>query len=654
MANSPPASASVLSGGLTHPKYRPDIDGLRAIAVLSVIVFHAFPGALRGGFVGVDVFFIISGFLISSILFENLERESFSFLEFYRRRVARIFPALLTVLGSCLAFGALVLMANEYQALAKHVLGGAGFVSNYVLWGESGYFDSAAETKPLLHLWSLGIEEQYYLLWPAIVYGAWRLRWNLFIVTAALLLISFLLNIFTVERDPIAAFYSPQTRVWELLLGACLAYASVFRAQSLRLAAVRWGTLASLMGAALIGAALLLTSNSRAFPGWWALLPTGGTVLLIAAGPGGWLNRRILGTKPLVWVGGISFPLYLWHWPLLVFAHILCGAAPPPWVRLLMIGAALVLAWATCRWVEKPLRFDRSNRRIALLLVLGMSALGALAAGCFVSGGWPTRDIAEQTAQFSQVKQDSSYTTPTFDRGIIDGPVLQGQRGERVLFIGDSLMSQYYPRIAQLYADPRHLPVYSSEFVARPGCRPVPHGAGINKKALHCDEYYQALIALARRPIYTAIVISASWELIFSPSAVAANQGPLTEDLRALTALGKRLTFIAVAPHGAQFEPLYLARPFRLHALGLAPPAPLDASQARAAAPQDHDGLRGLTALAHELGAMLIDPADTLCSAMRCATLVGGRPLHLDDYHLRDETARERATFLDSLLSPSL
>ena len=647
------ASAAIPAGGLTHPKYRPDIDGLRAIAVLSVVAFHAFPSALRGGFVGVDVFFIISGFLISSILFENLGRDSFSFVEFYRRRVARIFPALLTVLGSSLAFGAIVLMANEYQALTKHVLGGVGFVSNYVLWGESGYFDSAAETKPLLHLWSLGIEEQYYLLWPAIVYGAWRLRCNLLIVTGTLLLASFCLNIHAVAADPIAAFYSPQTRVWELLLGACLAYASVFRAQALRLAITHWGPIASVGGATLIGAALLLTSNGRAFPGWWALLPTCGTLLMIAAGPASWLNRRVLGAKPLVWVGGISFPLYLWHWPLLVFAHILWGAMPPPWVRLLMVGAALLLAWATCRWIEKPLRFGRFDRRIPLLLVLGMSALGALAAGGFVSGGWPTRGIAVQTAQFSEVKHDWAYTTPNFERGTIEGPVLHGQRAERVLFVGDSLMGQYYPRIAQLYADPRHLPRYSSEFVARPGCRPVPHGAGINKEALHCDEYYQAVIALARRPIYTAIVVSASWELVFASPGYAANKAPLKADFHALIALGKHLTFIAVAPHGAQFEPLHLVRPFRLHALGLTPPASLEASEPRAAPSDGDDGLRDLNLLAHELGAMVIDPADTLCSALRCATLVGGRPLHTDDYHLRAESARDRATFLDSILSPT-
>jgi peptidoglycan/LPS O-acetylase OafA/YrhL len=147
----------------TGSGYRPDIDGLRAVAVLSVVIFHAFPGLLRGGFVGVDIFFVISGFLISTILIGNLRRGRFSLAEFYGRRVRRIFPALLLVLIASEALGWFTLLADEYQQLGKHTAGGAGFVSNFVLWGESGYFDSTAESKPLLHLWSLGIEAQF---WP--------------------------------------------------------------------------------------------------------------------------------------------------------------------------------------------------------------------------------------------------------------------------------------------------------------------------------------------------------------------------------------------------------------------------------------------------------------------------------------------------------
>jgi peptidoglycan/LPS O-acetylase OafA/YrhL len=166
------------SSPLTHPKYRSDIDGLRAVAVLSVVVFHAFPDWLQGGFIGVDIFFVISGYLISTILFENLERGTFSFQEFYVRRIKRIFPALLLVLVACLVFGWFALYPDEYQQLGTHLAAGAGFLANFIFWGESGYFDNAADTKPLLHLWSLGIEEQFYIVWPLLLWLAWKRKIN--------------------------------------------------------------------------------------------------------------------------------------------------------------------------------------------------------------------------------------------------------------------------------------------------------------------------------------------------------------------------------------------------------------------------------------------------------------------------------------------
>jgi peptidoglycan/LPS O-acetylase OafA/YrhL len=181
---------AVKADHLSHPKYRADIDGLRAIAVLSVVGFHAFPAVLKGGFIGVDIFFVISGFLISTIMFENLQRNQFSFLEFYTRRILRIFPALLTILVACFAFGWFVLVTDEYTQLAKHIVGGAGFVSNFILWNESGYFDNSSDTKPLLHLWSLGIEEQFYIFYPVFLWLAWQRRINLLIATLAIALIS--------------------------------------------------------------------------------------------------------------------------------------------------------------------------------------------------------------------------------------------------------------------------------------------------------------------------------------------------------------------------------------------------------------------------------------------------------------------------------
>src|SRR4051794_16060771 len=204
--------------------YRPDVDGLRAIAVAAVIAFHAFPLGVPSGFVGVDVFFVISGFLISSIIFKGLNARTFDLAEFYCRRIRRLFPALILVLAVSLAFGWMVLFSPELKQLAKHAGGSAVFIANFVLWKEKGYFDNAAETKPLLHIWSLGVEEQFYLFWPFAALLIWRFRSHVLSIVIAGMLISFVINVATAARDFNAAFFAPWCRFWELAAGAGLAY----------------------------------------------------------------------------------------------------------------------------------------------------------------------------------------------------------------------------------------------------------------------------------------------------------------------------------------------------------------------------------------------------------------------------------------------
>ena len=212
-----------------HPTYRPDIDGLRANAVLSVVAFHAFPAAVTGGFVGVDIFFVISGFLISSIILKGLDREQFTFRDFYARRIRRILPALMVVLIACFFFGWYVLLADEWEVLGKHIGAGALFLSNVLLWDEVDYFDTSADLKPLLHLWSLGVEEQFYIFWPLILFLGWRYRAAVPTLILTILLGSFLLNIGTVKEHPEAAFYLPFARFWQLLSGGLLAYFTLLR-----------------------------------------------------------------------------------------------------------------------------------------------------------------------------------------------------------------------------------------------------------------------------------------------------------------------------------------------------------------------------------------------------------------------------------------
>jgi peptidoglycan/LPS O-acetylase OafA/YrhL len=416
----PEISFSRNSEHLSHPKYRADIDGLRAVAILSVVGFHAFPNSVKGGFIGVDIFFVISGFLISTIIFSNLERDSFSFIEFYSRRIKRIFPALLLTLIACYAFGWFVLFADEYQQLGKHIAGGAGFISNLVLWKESGYFDNAAETKLLLHLWSLGIEEQFYIIWPLLLWFAWKRRLNLLTITIIVLVISFALNINKVHSDAVAAFYSPQTRFWELLVGAVLAYTTLYKQNIVTKSKNRLDILLgliiykqapeangntlrnvqSLLGAALITIGVLVITKEKHFPGWWAVLPTVGAVLIISAGTQAWLNRTVLSNRVLVWFGLISFPLYLWHWPLLSFARIIESEKTSQGIRITAVIISIVFAWLTYKLIEKPIRFGKySNAKTIVLLVL-MIAVGFIGYNTYKRDGLGFRTVATKKSGF--------------------------------------------------------------------------------------------------------------------------------------------------------------------------------------------------------------------------------------------------------------
>jgi peptidoglycan/LPS O-acetylase OafA/YrhL len=392
---------------LTHPKYRADIDGLRAIAVLSVIGFHAFHNWVKGGFVGVDIFFVISGFLISSIIISSLEKGTFSFTEFYARRVKRIFPALILVMAACFVFGWFTLLADEYKQLGKHIAGGAGFISNILLLNESGYFDNIAETKPLLHLWSLGVEEQFYVIWPLFLWFAWKQRINLLSVAISVGVISFALNIYEVRdgTQSAAAFYSPQTRFWELMTGSILAYMTLHKQNTLpkfkhwldtRLGRIVYAheangatlrNVQSMFGAVLIVVGVLVISKERHFPGWWALLPTLGTLLIIMAGAHAWLNRVVLSNRILVWFGLISFPLYLWHWPLLSFARILEGETPSGVIRIAAVLIAIALAWLTYRLIEKPIRFGKYSQAKTITLLVLMVVVGFLGYNCYERDG---------------------------------------------------------------------------------------------------------------------------------------------------------------------------------------------------------------------------------------------------------------------------
>ncbi len=376
----------------TTASYRADIDGLRAIAVLAVVVSHAAPAALTGGFVGVDVFFVISGYLITGNILAESGQGRFSLLEFYRRRIRRLFPALLLVLAFTWLVGWLLLLPDDFEVLGRHLAASAAFVPNFVFWRDLATSDQDVTTEVLLHLWSLGVEEQYYFVWPLMVLAVAG-RWTrIFVLLTMLMLFSFALNIFLTFDLTEAAFYLPFPRFWELLAGSALAFTSAyvrempvrsnaFFALTTEKASARWNEMKAGAGLALLVIATVALSKQHLFPGFWVLLPVIGTALLIASATVAFVNRAVLSQPLLVAIGLTSYPFYLWHWPLLSFAEYAFDSPPATGLRLLIVLLALPLAWLTYRYVERPVRYATSDdwRIMATrLLVLAMAAMFVL------------------------------------------------------------------------------------------------------------------------------------------------------------------------------------------------------------------------------------------------------------------------------------
>ena len=402
-------------------KYRPDIDGLRAIAVISVVLFHAFPDSIfKSGFVGVDVFFVISGFLISTIIFRGMNErmggtgltKPFSFIDFYSRRVRRIFPSLIFCLLTFLVLGWFVLLPDEYSLFGKHTLGASAYVSNLLLWSEAGdYFQTASQTKPLLHLWSLGIEEQFYLIWPLVLFIAYKLNFNIFTLALVGALASFGFELHSVKGNPTAAFYSPFLRFWELMAGNLLAWLKLYKGEMFRGIAERTGPYLSavllrdsaktdfvrLCGNILsvIGFALILTAvfalDNKDFPGYKALLPVMGAVLMIAAGKDSFLNRYVLSNRVMVWFGLISYPLYIWHWPFLSFSWIVGGEMPELRVRIGCVVLAVIMSAVTYYFVEPRLRWGRFGGYKAAGLLSVMVIIGVIGYSIDMHDGYTAR-----------------------------------------------------------------------------------------------------------------------------------------------------------------------------------------------------------------------------------------------------------------------
>lgn len=462
----------------SHVSYRPDVDGLRALAVLVVIVFHAFPGIMPGGFVGVDVFFVISGYLITG----NLMRlPRIDIRDFYVRRIRRIFPALAVVLWSTLAISWFLLTPVELAALGKHTAAGAFSLANIALWREAGYFDSSSETKPLLHLWSLGVEEQFYLAWPLLI-AALRHRQRFLVPTLGFLIVlSFLGCLWGTFYRPSAAFYLPMSRFWELGLGGLLAIREL---QSTSLSP-RLRSVASAIGLSLILLALVFVNQSRAFPGLWALAPVLGSAALIFGGPETPVARYLLGRRLPVAMGLISYPLYLWHWPLLAVARSVLRIDLAFPIALFICAFSFLLATLTYRLLEIPLR----RRGSPLLLVLAVTTVGLL--GCALAytdtfGG----------AKTSEVHPSREATCPPSLAP--DGPAhlelcrASGIAAPAVALVGDSHANHLFAALSAL--DHR-----SWLLLGHPSCPPV-FGVRVEGDQPNCQTKFEHILQFFQQP----------------------------------------------------------------------------------------------------------------------------------------------------------
>lgn len=471
-------------------RYRPDIDGLRTLAIVPVVLFHAgFPG-FTGGFTGVDVFFVISGFLITGILHDELRVTGrIDILNFYARRVARIFPALILVSLATLLLGAALLSSAlfEVQALTKSVVASLAFVANfYFLHALSDYFATDAGNFPFLHMWSLAVEEQYYLLWPLAMLAAAKVakgfrttRARLLVAVALITLVSVSLCAYLSATQPAHAFYLPLPRAWELGCGSALALLR----RSERPAAYQhaaWARLAAPAGLLLVLAGFVFIREGAGFPFPLVLLTIIGTALMIWGGdaaPRGAVSR-LLGSKPLVSIGRVSYAWYLWHWPLLSFAHILTLGEASPALRYGLVLASLALSYATMYAVEKPVRFGVARRYRPLAIVGGGLAASALtvaaACGIYLASRMNLlRDDPRIAAAATDIpaRQDACLIgQDATDSSLAPGCLVDGD-GPRLVLWGDSHANQWAPALDAWRATHTDWRV---EQITREGCPPLP------------------------------------------------------------------------------------------------------------------------------------------------------------------------------------
>ena len=644
-------------------QYRPDIDGMRTVAVFMVVLFHAWPNWLQGGFVGVDIFFVISGFLITSIIIDDLEKQRFSILTFYSRRVRRIFPALILVMGATLLFGWVVLMRTEFSQLGKHIASGTAFISNLTLWSEAGYFDNNSTTKPLLHLWSLGVEEQFYIVWPVLMWGVYRLRVPFLKAAVLLFVASFGYSLFATFNLPTEGYFSPSTRFWELMCGGICAYLKRYHLEHL----AGWTQSFSIIGCALLVLSVVMITEQTPFPGWWAAAPVLGTSLLILAGSNAWFNRRVLSQPVAVKLGQISYPFYLWHWPLLSFGYIVIGQKPSAPIKAVLIVAALALAALTYVLIEQPLKKVARRRVLIGSLCVLMAALGLVGVAVMTGALGPrlqSHGADRYLDALNDVEFPSSAMTPLTYQGVNFQRVAGKGNGTTVL-LGDSVMEQYGAYVTNfLRQQPqqRHAVI----FATAGGCPPIEGAVRLPQiKFPKCAQTVTAAHALARSGEVDTVVVGAAWYGYFNPSYTELTIGgkhfpapdaqelayqALQASLSKFVAAGKRVFLVLSPPAGREFDPRSMIEGSRFGQIR--PRASLPPFDAQAFLTRHAAAHARLVRIAETSGVTVIDPLPALCPGMQCPVVdATGEPVYTDTVHMRPAFSLQGARYLAPALT---
>ncbi|MEM7215601.1 MAG: acyltransferase family protein [Pseudomonadota bacterium] len=646
-------------------QYRAEIDGLRALAVVPVILFHAGLETFAGGFVGVDVFFVISGYLITTIIVEDLKNGSFSLADFYERRARRILPALLFVMAVCLPFAWMWLLPTAMVEFVHSMVAASFFSSNFLFWSRSGYFETAAELNPLLHTWSLAVEEQYYLLFPLFMIGIWRFgisRVSALLMT--LLFASLLLAQWAVYNAPDAAFFLLPTRCWELLIGALAALhmsdKGHFRKSSV-------SQIGSLLGFLLIMLAIILYDKQTPFPGVYALIPTLGTVLIVLCAVPGTFVNSVLSFRPLVAIGLISYSAYLWHQPLFAFARHRLVETPSTLTMLGLCLLTLVLAYGTWRFVERPFRSRSTVPSTQLIpsISVAVVVVVSIGGGVQLSNGFAARlnmDVLELAATpYRYLAQRDDGGCNRDDSQIdLTGCIRGADVSPTFALLGDSHAAALERSLTNEFA------AAGKSYIqyTKNGC---PVAFGFNNRRNHqCGKYLENAVADIRDRGIRNIVIAARWSGYIHKGDVENGVGgieyrpdngytisPLSPDAefdrRARSILaayeksierfnrsGTRIFLVGSSPEQGWNAPLEMARRLHFTGAGNLPDMPLAVYETRN---KDVDHL--FRALSKHQNIFYVDPKEILCDtdSSGCPSSRDGEPLYYDSNHLTNSGA---------------